>query len=281
MAGSAVILPDGRLHLQEGPIDIVIGLDGTRAACAEARERASAAFEGLLAALVAELPLLRAPIGPEMPALRHPVARRMAEAVWPYRRGFITPMAAVAGAVAEHVCAALAATPGLATAYVNNGGDIALHLAPGQRLHVGLVRSLAQAAPEGLVRIRAEDPIRGIATSGWPGRSFSLGIADAVTVLAATAAGADAAATVIANAVNAEHPAISRAPARSLDPDSDLGERLVTTGVGPLPPAVVAEALDAGEAMAEELLSRGLIQAALLALGDSLRVVGHPLLSHP
>ena len=274
MAGSAVILPDGRLHLQEGPIDIVIGLDGTREARAAAREQATAAFQGLLAGLAAELPLLRAPIGLEMPALRHPGARRMAEAGWPYRRSFITPMAAVAGAVAEHIRDAIAGIPGLATAYVNNGGDIALHLAPGQRLHVGLVRCLERAAPEGLVRIRAEDAIRGIATSGWPGRSFSLGIADAVTVLATDAAAADAAATVIANAVNAQHPAISRAPACSLDPDSDLGELPVTTGVGPLPAKVAEAALDAGEAEAERLLSLGLIRAALLALGERWRVVG-------
>ena len=280
MAHSAVTLPDGRLHLQEGPIDIVIGLSGTRAALVEARARAEAAFAGLLGALAAELPLLRAPLAVDPPAAQHMVAQRMVAACWPHRRGFITPMAAVAGAVAEHICAALAETPGLSTAYVNNGGDIALHLAPGQRLHIGLVRHLAHAAPEGLVRVRAEDPVRGIATSGWPGRSFSLGIADAVTVLARDAAAADACATVIANAVNVQHPAIHRTPASALDPDSDLGDLLVTTGVGPLPPAAVAAALDAGEAAAEALLARGLIHAALLAVGDSLRTVGTPLLSH-
>ena len=280
MAHSAVVLPDGRLHLQEGPIDIVLGLDGSRAARAEARDRAATAFTGLLAALVAELPLLRAPLGVDRPAPLHPVAQRMVAATWPYRRGFITPMAAVAGAVAEHVCAAVAEVPGLTSAYVNNGGDIALFLAPGQRLHVGLVRNLAHAAPEGLVRVRAEDPVRGIATSGWPGRSFSLGIADAVTVLAASAAAADAAATVIANAVNVAHPAIRRAPARSLEPDSDLGDLLVTTGVGPLPPEAVAAALAAGEAMAETLLAQGLVHAALLAVGPEWRSVGNPLLSH-
>ncbi len=280
MAHSAVILPDGRLHLQEGPIDIVIGLAGTRAAVAEARSRAEAAFAGLLGALAAELPLLRTPLGVDPPAALHPVAQRMVGACWPHRRGFITPMAAVAGAVAEHICAALAATPGLASAYVNNGGDIALHLAPGERLHIGLVRHLAHAAPEGLVRIRAEDPVRGIATSGWPGRSFSLGIADAVTVLAATAAGADAAATVIANACTVQHPAIQRTPANALDPDSDLGALAVTTAVGPLPPEAIAAALDAGEAVAEILLARGLIHAALLAVGETLRSVGTPLLTH-
>ena len=68
--------------------------------------------------------------------------------------------------------------------------------------------------------------MRGVATSGWRGRSFSLGIADAVTVLAATAAAADAAATIIANAVDLPgHPAIARRPASELEDDSDLGDR--------------------------------------------------------
>ena len=83
--------------------------------------------------------------------------------------------------------------------------------------------------------VHADDPVRGIATSGRHGRSFSLGIADAVTVLAKTAAQADAAATVIANAVDLPgHPAILRRPACELQPDSDLGDRLVTRDVGAL-----------------------------------------------
>jgi ApbE superfamily uncharacterized protein (UPF0280 family) len=243
---------------------------------AEAARRAADAFEGLLAGLAAELPLLRTPIGVDPPALRGRVAQRMATAVWPFRRDFITPMAAVAGAVAEEVLEAIAAIPGLLAAHVNNGGDIALFLAPGQVLRVGLVPSLERAAPEGLVRLTAADPVRGIATSGWPGRSFSRGIADAVTVLAATAAQADAAATVIANAVDATHPAVRRVPADSLDPDSDLGALPVTVAVGPLPSEVIEAALDAGEAVAETLLQRGLIQGALLVVQDTIRAVGDP-----
>jgi ApbE superfamily uncharacterized protein (UPF0280 family) len=277
MAGAMIAaLPDGRLHLQDGPIDLVIGLDGTRAAVAEAARRAAAAFEGLLAGLAAELPLLRMPIGVDPPALTGPVARRMAAAVWPFRRGFITPMAAVAGAVAEEVLEAIISIPGLLMAHVNNGGDIALFLAPGQVLRIGLVPSLERAAPEGLVRIAAADTVRGVATSGWPGRSFSRGIADAVTVLAATAAQADAAATVIANAVDVAHPAVSRAPADSLDPDSDLGALPVTVAVGALPAAMIEAALDAGEAEAETLLQRGLIEGALLVVQGAMRAVGAP-----
>ncbi|MFX7144802.1 hypothetical protein ABTI11_20165, partial [Acinetobacter baumannii] len=74
-----------------------------------------------------------------------------------------------------------------------------------------------------------------IATSDRHGRSFSRGIADAVTVLAKTASQADAAATIIANNVDLPgHPAIQRVPANELQPDSDLGSRLVTRAVGTL-----------------------------------------------
>lgn len=275
------LLPDGRLHLSDGPIDLVIGLDGPRPAVSAARDAAARALDGLLPALAAELPLLRAPLAGRMPALRHPVARRMAEACWPHRAGFITPMAAVAGAVAEHVLAAVAAVPGLRVAHVNNGGDIALLLAPGERLRVGLVADPAHPRADALAVVAAADPVRGVATSGWHGRSFSLGIADAVTVLAPGAADADAAATVVANAVDVEHPGITRRPALSLDPDSDLGERPVTVAVPPLPPAVAAAALARGAAKAEALMARGLISGACLRLqgqavmlGDGLMRIG-------
>ena len=63
-------------------------------------------------------------------------------------------MAAVAGAVAEEVLEAIAGIPGLLAAHVNNGGDIALFLAPGQAsLRSALVPSLERAAPEALVRL--------------------------------------------------------------------------------------------------------------------------------
>ena len=129
-------------------------------------------------------------------------------------------------------------------AYVNDGGDIALHLDPRHRRITAAIA--ARAGLPDRVTIAHADPVRGIATSGWRGRSFSLGIADAVTVLARTAAEADAAATLIANAVDlpghpADHP---RARPNALQHDTDLGARLVTTAVGPLAPAEIARALD-------------------------------------
>ena len=271
-------LADGRWHFQHGPIDLVIGADGIAEAVAQAHAAAWARFEPLLGELVAELPLLRSPVQRAC-ALRGEVARRMWDACAALvddADGFITPMAAVAGAVAQELIAAYRRA-GIARAWVNNGGDIALHLAPGRSLRVGLfadlaaldagmaARSRAGRLPvDGRLEVDAASPVRGIATSGWRGRSFSLGIAEAVTVLAATAAQADAAATVIANAVNVAHPGIVRAPADSVRDDSDLGSRLVTVDVPPLPPNLVRHALASGLARAQALQARGLIEAAAL-----------------
>ena len=201
---------------------------------AQAQRQAVAAFDGLLAALARELPLLRRPLSALRPLPEGPIARRMVAAVWPHRGIFITPMAAVAGAVSVHILEALVAGRRLERALVNDGGDIALFLAPGQRLTVGMVSDLERPRIDARLEVTSDRPTRGIATSGRGGRSFSLGIADAVTVLAADAAMADAAATVIANAVDLDHAAVLRRPASALDPDSDLGDRLVTVGLGRL-----------------------------------------------
>jgi ApbE superfamily uncharacterized protein (UPF0280 family) len=273
MSAERHLLPDGRRRWLHGPIDVVIAAEGEPAAMAEADARAWRRFEGLLDELVAELPVLRAPVDPRRPCpLDGPVARRMWQACAPHAEGiFITPMAAVAGAVAEELLACYRG-PGLRRASVNNGGDIALHLTAGTRYRIGWVADLAAVArgdhPAGLdgrFVVEASLPVRGIATSGWRGRSLSLGIADSVTVLAATAAQADAAATVIANAVDLPgHPGIRRAPAERVRDGSDLGALPVTVDVAALSPAEADAALQAGRRVALALQARGRIVAALL-----------------
>ncbi len=273
-AHSRALLSDGRLHLQEGPSDLVIAAFGSKAQVSEAYAAAEARFTGLLSSLVSELRLLRQPLAHQPPSLRGDTARRMARACWPFRSQYITPMAAVAGSVADTVLEAMVmAVPGLERAYVNNGGDIALHLSRHAHLDIGIVPSLQRARPEGFLRLAGTSAIRGVATSGWQGRSFSRGIADAVTVLARSAAEADAAASIIANAVTAEDAAIERRPARSLDPDSDLGDLPVTVAVGPLRTQTIALALERGLLMADRLRRDGLIEAALLALAGEWRAV--------
>lgn len=274
MSAQASLLPGNRLHLNHGPIDLVISADGEAADVRRAYQVAAAMFPNILPALVAKLAVLRAPIGEIRPAIMNPIARRMVEAVWPYRDVFITPMAAVAGAVAEHVLELMVEAAPLQRAIVNNGGDIAIHLTEGQRVRAGVVGDLSLPRLDATVEIVSGDPVRGIATSGWRGRSQSLGIADSVTVLAESAAMADAAATMIANAVNIDDPAIERLPAREVRDDSDLGDLLVTVAVGLLPLQKVALALENGVRRAAELQARGLVAAAYLQLQDQVRVVG-------
>jgi len=266
-------LPDGRLHCQHGPIDLLIEAWGEAPEVARAYAQAEARFRTVLDELVAELPALRCPIDECLPVFDGAVAKRMADAVWPHRAVFVTPMATVAGAVADEVLAALVCGRSLGKAIVNNGGDIAFHLAAGETLSTGVVADIAAPALDALSSIGYEDPVRGIATSGWRGRSQSLGIADAVTVLARSAAAADAAATLIANAVNVEHPAIVRRPARELREDSDLGDRLVTVEVPPLPRATVDAALAAGATCAEHMRRAALLDSALLVLQGRSRSV--------
>ena len=228
-------LPDGRrLHLSDGPIDLILEAFGERSEIDRAYRAACERFVTALDELCGELPLLRSACRAEADWPRGAIARRMTAAVIPYASEyFITPMAAVAGAVAEEILAAMIAAAKLSRAYVNDGGDIALHLSPGETFTVGMVDRPDRPSLFGKTTLDSSGPVRGIATSGRGGRSFSFGIADAVTVLADRAAAADAAATIIANAIDLPgHPAIVRVPACDLAPDSDLGERLVTRAVG-------------------------------------------------
>ena len=271
------LLSDGRrLHLQDGPIDLIVEAKGSERGVHAAYEAAAMRFTGLLDELCAELAELRKAAHPVHCTLHGVVARRMHAAVAPFaERCFITPMAAVAGSVAEEILGAMLGAASLERAYVNNGGDIALHLAEGEQFTVGLIDRPDSLGLMRTMIIGADDPIRGIATSGRHGRSFSLGIADAVTVLAGTASQADAAATIVANAVDLPgHPAIIRLPANELQPDSDLGQRPVTREVGALSESEIERALEAGADCARGLLAAGLIEGAALRLQGETLVVG-------
>uniref|UniRef100_C5CX38 ApbE family lipoprotein n=1 Tax=Variovorax paradoxus (strain S110) TaxID=543728 RepID=C5CX38_VARPS len=284
MTAQRTALDASRWHFNHGPIDIVAEAHGDPYAVAAAHDAAWARFGHVLDELVRELPLLRLSVTDSMRP-RGVVGARMWDACAAFSPMFITPMAAVAGSVAQELIA-FYDRPGIERAWINNGGDIALHLAPGQSARVGVYADLARfdwrkhvegesgiLTTDGQFEISAAQPVRGVATSGWRGRSFSLGIADSVTVLAATAAEADAAATVIANAVDVDDAAIRRRPASECKDDSDLGEMLVTVDVPPLSPAQVKSALDTGAVCAKVLQKEGLAWAALLVCQGQWRLV--------
>jgi ApbE superfamily uncharacterized protein (UPF0280 family) len=271
--------PD-RWHFQHGPIDLIVDVEGDPEAQARAIAGCWDEFQGVLPGLVQELPSLRRAVD-HGTTLRGPVARRMLRACRAFAdERFITSMAAVAGAVADHLITGFD-QPGIQRACINNGGDIAVYLAAGASFRVGICShpertdtTQSTGVPlSGAFTLDQHAAIRGIATSGWRGRSFSLGIADSVTVLAADAATADAAATLIGNAVNCLHPAIVRAPADQLKDDTDLGSRMVTVDVPPLPMSAVDSALLAGRVETGLWRARGLIFAAAITLQGRMEVV--------
>jgi uncharacterized protein len=260
MTATANLLPDGkRIHFNHGPIDLIIEADGHLEDVNTAYRAAFKRFGTVLYELSSELGTLRQEVPAVGLEVRGDIARTMVRAVAPHWRHRVTPMAAVAGSVAEHILAAMIEAAPLAKAYVNNGGDIALHLTEDETFQL--------ASPSGQISIHAEDDVRGIATSGWRGRSFSLGIADAVTVLAPTASTADICATLIANAVNLpDSLKVKRQPADEISPDSDLKDRLVTVGVDPLTKEEIMDALNNGLLAVERYLTEQHFAAVSLML---------------
>jgi len=270
-------LPQGRRHFQHGPIDIIAYAEGDPVSVAHAHETAWQRFRQILPELVQELAELRKPVQ-GAGTFKGPIAQSMWRAcndclIEVDAGAFLTPMAAVAGSVAQDLSTCYQAA-GIKRAWVNNGGDIALHLTEDTAVSIGLFADLARLDEQQLVsgiqtdamfEVKYGMGIRGVATSGWRGRSFSLGIADSVTVFAASASRADAAATLIANAVDVSDVRIKRQPANALKDDSDLGQRLVTVAVPELGQEDIHEALEAGLKKAHTLRQNGLICACVLS----------------
>jgi uncharacterized protein len=270
-------LQPNRLHLHHGPIDCIVEAHGSAEDVTAALQAAAELFPTLLPELVANLGRLRSKLGTFAPQVWGETAQRMVAACWPHRAIFITPMAAVAGSVADTLLAhMLARAPTLSKVFVNNGGDIALHLTEGEIFKLAIAHDPNALHFSGIIEISANGPVRGVATSGWRGRSQSLGIADAVTVLAHNAASADAAATMIANAVNVEDANILRKPAREVKDDSDLGDLLVTVHVPALSDTKIGLALSAGERAARLLVSAGVIHSAVLRCQGRIALI-HPI----
>src|SRR5262245_32749522 len=145
MFAPAVIqeLTGGRLHLSHGPIDVVLKAWGGRRALRAAYAAAARRFPQVLPELCEELGQLRRPVA-DHGGLDGPVARRMLEACRPFAGTFLTPMAAVAGAVADELIAEMLAAARLERVFVNNGGDIAVFMAPGQALEVGIAGAFSR-----------------------------------------------------------------------------------------------------------------------------------------
>jgi hypothetical protein len=179
----------------------------------------------------------------------------------------LTPMAAVAGTIADAVADWLF-EQGLTRVIVDNGGDIAIRLARGETATVGVRPQVTSPLISHVIHLDSGRSTWGVTTSGMGGRSFTRGIASAVTVLAADASVADAAATAVANACFVEDKGIIQLPAENIDPNSDLAGINVTTEVAPLSAESIRMAVGNARHKAENLFQKGLIIGAFIAIGS-------------
>ena len=290
------LLSNNRWHFQHGPIDLILEAFGDQNSIDGAFENAWIRFSSVLSELVQELPNLRKPVSHPSRIDKLSCKIPRGEVAWMMWKAcsdlitcspgeFLTPMASVAGAVSDTIIDSFKVA-GVDKAWVNNGGDIALHLTNEHSVEIGIVGESNNLSKKMLInyystklterldtqqivenshvtgkfKVDYSMPVRGVATSGRGGRSFTLGIADSVTVLAQNSALADAAATLIANAVNLDLAGIVRKPANSLKDDSDLGDILVTVEVPKLEDEVINIAINAGVAKAVNL-SQALIRS--------------------
>jgi len=257
---------DNRLFLQHGPINIVLeafGIDKNLA-----YRNVKKYFETILDELVLDLELLKKEVVLNR-KFNNKISQSMQDATERFAPTFITPMAAVAGSIADNILRVLINDTNLEKAYVNNGGDVSFYLNENQ-----IIKSSLAAIPNIIAEIKYKDKSRGIATSGWRGKSFSRGIADSVTVLAKNAALADAAATMIGNAVDIyNHPKIKKRPANDIYEDSDLNNLLITVEVGNLTELEIRTALKNGYQTALQYVQKDLINTALIQLSNFFCIV--------
>lgn len=268
------ILGEDRVFLNYGPVQMLLMAQAPgRVMTGELQEAAE-----YVTAVLAELAQVQkqakaAATLAEGDFSRYPLALRlMVEAVLETGDRTLTPMAAVAGTFADLAGDRLA-EKGAAKVMINNGGDIAVRLFGREKTKLGLTPGLESSGFSHVLNLSAGDGVGGVATSGLGGRSFTKGIASAVTVVAGTARAADACATLIANHCFAEDPGILRLPAELLDPNTDIPGHLVTVKAENLRPQTKARALENGLEKAGELKSRGCIHGAVLFIDDKVRMI--------
>jgi len=192
------------------------------------------------------------------------VPKKMVEAVKIIDEMSLTPMAAVAGSVSDALKEFLK-NEGLDLISVNNGGDISIFNKNGRELKIdiGDIRT-GESSLNSLIIDQITD--YGLATSGFGGRSFTLGLADSVTVIAATGALADAAATFICNCTNMETDQVIRRKASEIDPLTDIPDYEVTIKINGLNSFDIMKSLENGLYNASKLKQLKCIYDAVIKL---------------
>jgi ApbE superfamily uncharacterized protein (UPF0280 family) len=193
------------------------------------------------------------------------IVQRMIQATQQMEDPYLTPLAAVAGAVSDEVADFLEARDG-SRIIVNNGGDIALRLRRDETIKVGVRLDVQRQACAYSLMVTGMMGIGGVATSGLGGRSFTKGLASAVVAIGQSAVYADAAATVLGNSTWVDDPNIDTELAEKLYPDTDIAGQRVVIKVGQIEEKKIGEAMQNGLRTASLLIDKGLIRGGIVAL---------------
>ena len=199
------------------------------------------------------------------------IANTMFDSTKLFLPNFITPMASVAGSISELLLLKVLEKFKVNKMYINNGGDISLYIAKNEKFNFSVGGETSF-----VVEYADTDGLGGIATSGWKGRSFSMGIADSVTVIAEKASIADAAATIICNHIDLKNSKkIKKTIANNLYEDTDLNNKLITVSVENLTETEIRQAISMGKIISEYYISKNFIKAVIINLQNNILILGH------
>jgi uncharacterized protein len=257
LAGGAVMIECGPMRLV---IDARVGKVPQPQQALRAADEAVRFLEGVARAR----PFLGRDYRSLTPQVTDPLALKMIASIRAVGDADLTPMAAVAGTIADAVADFLFER-GMTRVLVDNGGDVAVRCCDGAPVTVGIRPQVESKSISHAIVLGPERTAWGIATSGLGGRSLTRGVLEAATVVAADASLADAAATAVANASYVEDSAVVQVAAEAIDPRTDIAGLRVTAGVGPLPESIKNQAVHHAIRRAEKLIDDNIVLGAFVA----------------
>jgi len=258
------LLQGGAVLVECGPMRLVIAARIGQVAQPQQAMRAAEQAVRFLEGVAQARPFLGRDYRGLISRVADPLALKMAASVQTVGDDDLTPMAAVAGTMADAVADFLFER-GMTRVLVDNGGDAAIRSCDGEPVTVGIRPRVDRAAITNVVVLGPERTSWGVATSGLGGRSLTRGVLDAATIVAADASLADAAATAVANAGHIADRAVVRGPAEEIDPHTDIAGLEVTLRVGQLAEESKRRAVDRAMRRAEQLIADRIVFGAFVA----------------
>jgi len=259
------MLPDGAVMAECGPMRLVIsaavGKVTQRETAVQAAETSFnyleriARLRGVLSRRMDEIPK----------DLEDSLGLQMVRSVLAVGDEDLTPMAAVAGTIADAVADYLFAR-GMTKVVVDNGGDVAVRLRRGASVRVGIRPEVGRQDISVVIALDSRSGSWGVTTSGLGGRSLTRGVASAVTVIARSASVADAASTAIANASFVTDDGVIQRRAEEIEPQTDLVGLPVTVKVAQLAQEKKIRAVSNAIKRAEALIDKDIIFGAFVAV---------------